>query len=385
MAALLGRVEQLKLTLAGSVEGEKGLSRPAFILLCSLCLVVLVSLTLWASAPADLLSSPYFAFHNRLSDSAPTRVGPRRFYDLSDRRGCNSSELIEAVVRSRIREDGASRHEYQQPDGDNELDMSGFRFSFDVEGCPAPHLFSAEEACDLLSAFGGVFNRGDSRLFLVLTSSFAQVRTQHELCSGDQVFTNARDCKFDSIYDSRKLPAQQLCPSAAVLYDQVWAFESVDGWSLNLDEKVDFATPLLDGYNRFVASLPEKQQQYPTVFVESTGIHYSWRTPLTFSNHILPFLHNTSSSIPPPIPFFSSYPAYNREMRAALRALSNETDARSWMGEWGILEWSNMTDGAWSYDGTHFDAQVAIERAQIFLNVLDAVWGEVVENGGLVE
>jgi len=49
------------------------------------------------------------------------------------------------------------------------------------------------------------------------------------------------------------------------------------------------------------------------------------------------------------------------------------------------MDWYNSTDGASSFDGTHYSYQVAMERAQVFLNYLDATWGEVVELGGLVE
>ncbi len=49
------------------------------------------------------------------------------------------------------------------------------------------------------------------------------------------------------------------------------------------------------------------------------------------------------------------------------------------------LDFYNSTDGASSFDGTHYSYQVAMERAQIVLNYLDATWGEVVAMGGLVE
>lgn len=62
-------------------------------------------------------------------------------------------------------------------------------------------------------------------LFLLLTSSFAQVRSQHKLCSGNKLFTNGFECKKHSIYDSRLLSVQ-VCPAATILYDQVCAVPS---------------------------------------------------------------------------------------------------------------------------------------------------------------
>ncbi|GAA5979275.1 hypothetical protein JCM11641_001979 [Rhodosporidiobolus odoratus] len=361
-------------------------------------------------APSCLFAPPFLisAFHNRFAIRSPTRVGPRQYYGLYHGRGCSSRELIAAVGKSRAREDGRSRHEYSQPEGVNELDMSNFEFSFDVEDCPAPHVFSPEEACDLISSFGGIFNRGDSLmrqftqgLYLVLTSSFDQVGDEHEACSGNKLFTNGRLCKFHSIYDSRKLPGGT-CPAAVVLYDQVWNFASVTGEDMSYNEGADRQRLLLDGYQAFLDSRPSPQRNYSPIFVEATGIHYQWRVADTLSYHVLPFLANTSSTVPRPIPFFSGYPAvpankppeylgvqgpeptkrYNEEMEKALAELG---EGNSWRGEWSMLEWYNATDGGWSYDGTHFDAQVAIERAQVFLNVLDAVWGEIVQQGGLAD
>jgi hypothetical protein len=70
-----------------------------------------------------------------------------------------------------------------------------------LEGCPAPHHFTPEETCDLLGAFGGIYIRGDSLmrqfsqgLYLLLSNSFNIVRDDHEECSGNQVFTNGKEC-----------------------------------------------------------------------------------------------------------------------------------------------------------------------------------------------
>ncbi len=44
-----------------------------------------------------------------------------------------------------------------------------------------------------------------------------------------------------------------------------------------------------------------------------------------------------------------------------------------------------MTDGAVSYDGSHYSYQVNMEKAQTVLNLLDVLWGEIVAAGGLAE
>lgn len=87
--------------------------------------------------------------------------------------------------------------------------------------------------------------------------------------------------------------------------------------------------------------------------------------------HILPFLRNVSSNIPQPLKIWSGNPApapnkpvawletqgpaptmrYNDEMNGVLAELS---PGELSMGAWKQVEWYNTTDGALSYDGTHY-------------------------------
>lgn len=141
------------------------------------------------------------------------------------------------------------------------------------------------------------------------------------------------------------------------------------------ENEPDYATPLLDSWHRFIDQLPPDRRRYSPIFVEATGIHYQWDFNATLAVHISPFIRNTSALIPRPIPFFSGYPAvppnkpvqwlgiqgpevtqkYNREMLAALEEVSPEGSID---GGWTMLQWYNVTDGAVSYDGTHYDYQV---------------------------
>ncbi|BGP51411.1 hypothetical protein JCM10450v2_007353 [Rhodotorula kratochvilovae] len=393
------------LPLSGRTSSESSL--PRYIL----PLLALLAVACFAYSPSSAyLSSPSFlsSAHNLFSAPPATRVGPRHFHSLYHGRGCNSSELIAAVARSRIREDGPSRGNYTQPEGmdRNAFDLDAFSFSFDVDGCPAPHIFTPAEACDLVSAFGGIYNRGDSLmrqftqgLFLLLANSFDLVYDHKDECAGDALFTNGRSCKSHSMFTS--LDFAHVCQEQPfVMYDQVWKFVSDVGGSK--DEPDDLVTPLLEKYHQFVDALPARRRQYSPIFVHATGIHYWWRTPQTLDVHLLPFLANASAAEPRPLAFFSGYPAvpsnkparyakkqskantqrYNDEIRAVLPEIS---PGEIYEGAWRMLEWYNVTDGALSFDGTHYAYQVAMERAQIFLNVLDTVWGEVVSHGGLVE
>lgn len=94
----------------------------------------------------------------------------------------------------------------------------------------------------------------------------------------------------------------------------------------------------------------------------------------TLEMHLLPFLSNTSSADPRPIPFFSSYPAvppnkiekfavkqgpertkrYNAEIRKILPEIS---PGELYQGAMHQLERYNSTNGAVSFDGTHYSYQ----------------------------
>ncbi|GJN93791.1 hypothetical protein Rhopal_006849-T1 [Rhodotorula paludigena] len=204
-------------------------------------------------------------------------------------------------------------------------------------------------------------------LFLLLGQTLDLVTDHKEECAGNNLFINSKTCRFYGINDASQI--RHFCKGEPfVHYDQVWKFNST-----NTDGTIN-DTPLLDNL----------------------------RAQDTLDVHILPFLHNTSTTFPQPLPFWSSYPAvgpnkpqrfmkkqgpgptkkYNAAIRNALEELS---PGEAYEGAWRQLEWYNVTDGAVSYDGTHYSYQVAMERAQIFLNTLDVVWGEIVEHGGLVQ
>ncbi|GAA6034726.1 hypothetical protein JCM8097_001140 [Rhodosporidiobolus ruineniae] len=395
-----------------SVQSKKTLKRRLLILAGAITVFLLGA----AFSPFRVhdLASPALisSFHKHFNGASPTRVGRRKVYNLYHGRGCNSSQLLDAVAKAQVREDGRSRvpWEHAEGEGENDLDLSNFEYSYDIEGCPAPHKFTAEEACDLVSAFGGIFSRGDSLMrqwsqgvFLLLESSFDQVKTKKEYCAGNKLFTNGVECKFDSIFDTREMPSHR-CPSAAMFYDLTWKFQTEVDPVPVVDGKADYGRALLEGFERFIKSLTEEQRRYSPIFVEGTGIHYQWHYENTLAYHIEPFTANYSSTTPRPIPFFSAYPAvppnktpawqlppynqdaahtqeYNEIMRTELRKAGKE----SWEGGWTVMDWYNSTVGAFSYDGTHFDTQVALERGNIFLNVLDTLWGEIVEHGGLVQ
>lgn len=162
---------------------------------------------------------------------APTRTKVRSRRNNNLYSGCSSSQLLTSLKRATIRADGASRSNYTQPAGLDVNDLpplDSFTFSYDLPDCGQPHVFTPAETCDLLGAFGGVYIRGDSLmrqfaqgLFLLLRNSFDIVREDaKEGCEGNEVFTNGRQCKFVSVFDSAKLAHSVCGEEAHVLYDQ---------------------------------------------------------------------------------------------------------------------------------------------------------------------
>ena len=71
---------------------------------------------------------------------------------------------------------------------------------------------------------------------------------------------------------------------------------------------------------------------------------------------------------------------FNREIESELEGLQK---GRIVDGATGFVDWYGVTDGARSFDGTHYMFQVNMEKAMLFLNLVDAVWREAVEDGGL--
>lgn len=127
---------------------------------------------------------------------SPLIVGPRLLAPQYHNRGCSSSALLHALKTTHVRPDGASR-KVNTTLPPTRLSLGDeFDFSFDLEGCPPLHLYSAAEACDLLQGFGGLFLRGDSfvrhvvnALFIVLRErSDGAVEREGERCRGNAMF-----------------------------------------------------------------------------------------------------------------------------------------------------------------------------------------------------
>lgn len=125
--------------------------------------------------------------------------------------GCSSSELLQSMARivldpetqSKLR---SSNLTYEPQD---------LEFSFQLPGpCPQPHVYTQEEACDLLErGFGGLFMRGDSlmrhfvnAMFIILRGSRSGAVEDPEaskVCWGDRMFDDRESCRVLGIGNSQ--------------------------------------------------------------------------------------------------------------------------------------------------------------------------------------
>jgi hypothetical protein len=92
-----------------------------------------------------------------------TAVGPRSYSHLYQ--GCNLTELLLDLKESRFQEDGPSSFanftlDPYDPTDNAPAPFTGF--SFDMNTCPPPHVFTQDEACDLIAGFGALLFSGDS-------------------------------------------------------------------------------------------------------------------------------------------------------------------------------------------------------------------------------
>lgn len=183
---------------------------------------------------------------------------------------------------------------------------------------------------------------------------------------------------------------------------------------------------------RSACSSKHSESSWPYVYPD-------FRVEDALDYHINPYLANTSSLTPRPISLWSAYSApstrkpkkfaakqgseavkkYNGEVQDALTKVSPGEVA---FGAMRSMDWFAATDGAYSYDGTHSSyivctkpsvepvfptepaftgqhgegdgqplpratatsSRLTLPLPQMLLNLLDTIWGEVVEAGGLV-
>ncbi|GAA6005864.1 hypothetical protein JCM10207_007255 [Rhodosporidiobolus poonsookiae] len=332
---------------------------------------------------------------------SPVVVGPRTLAPQYHGRGCNSSQLISAVGRARIRPDGASRNIDTALPGD-EHSLAGFRFSYNLgdEGCPEPHLYSKEEACDLLKAYGGVMLRGDSFVRHVVNALFILLSGKN----GGAVVQDGGRCRGNAMFDDRKAH----CREMSVTDSQKTLYPVCGGDAHIFFDYLSWgAQPphlLLSAYDTWRWSLPAHKAILSHVYIAGFGLHHHLNSRTGILGFVRPFLSRAAQVFPRPVGLWMGIHApapgkperwaeeqgeknvrrYNREVGGLLDVLAPgeivEED-----GAMKMVDWFNTTDGGKSYDGSHYAYQINMEKVLVLLNLLDTVWGEAVDAGGLLE
>ena len=172
--------------------------------------------------PADSYTDASIAL-----STLPTVVGSRLLNSSYFGLGCSSAELLQDLSRAVLRPDGLSR---QAPTSETVFAPNNIQFSFDLPNCPPLHVFSVEEACDLLAAYGGVYLFGDSlvrhfdnALQMVLSGRPDGASTKEGLeCAGEKMFDDGKTCRFTSVRDAQTAK-QAVCQGRVALHYEAYS------------------------------------------------------------------------------------------------------------------------------------------------------------------
>ncbi|KAK4698382.1 serine/threonine-protein kinase/endoribonuclease IRE1, partial [Phenoliferia sp. Uapishka_3] len=160
-------------------------------------------------------------------------------------------------------------------------------------------------------------------------------------------------------------------------------------------------TSYITHYLQWRSGAPRLKNILSTLVINSYGLHCSLSPSVSLYGAVMPLLAFAQTAYPRPLSLWMTLHApggnkpeqwlpsqgsgkvkgYNTQMETAIKALRpGETMIE---GAVGYLDWYGLTDGASSFDGTHYMWQINMEKAMLVLNLMDALWTEAVEDGGL--
>ncbi|GAA5829994.1 hypothetical protein JCM11251_006837 [Rhodosporidiobolus azoricus] len=342
---------------------------------------------------------------------SPTLVGPRPRTAPDGKplyAECSADELLLAIKGAVVREDGPSR--FPNATKQESVAIKQLPWSFDLaevpddsgqgtKSCGVPHVYTAEEACELLGAFGGIYNTGDSfsrhihhALLIILRNRNDGGVVDYETtddCREEQAFSESLLCRFRVPADTELAP---VCGGLAHMH-YVW-------W---LRPELGVADEMLKQYTLWRASLPKQSQALSPVFIPSIGVHFNYTAEQLFPEWLPKTLDYFSRQYPVPLHLFAGphAPPHNQnplyrstQGRPRVQQFKEEvelqyrTSSMEQKGERGgprYFDTYAMTDGAASFDGAHMGYVPNTEKAQLILNVLDLWWADIVRHGGLVQ
>ncbi|GAA5993638.1 hypothetical protein JCM10908_000655 [Rhodotorula pacifica] len=348
-------------------------------------------------------------------DLPPVLVGSRPRFAPEGRsvyQSCGYDALLKSIKGATVRPDGLSAHpnytnvdythldpfewSFDLPsvgkaDGGGAADY-GSDYTIDIEhACEPMHIYTQAEACELLGAFGGLYASGDSYVRHLYTALMMILRDRNDGAVRDRETTD--DCRHEHAFDDGRLCRDRINMDTNTE-------EHVCGNAAQVDYVLIFT---YDFFRDWRARLPRTQQSLSPVFIAGLGLHFGFdlsvqpwhdwlETDTAYMNRQSPrpvkiFLgpHRPGVNQQPqfiPAQGPQRLAPYKEEVVKILANVSESTLPQE--GSWRYLDTWRMTEGAASYDGSHYSYQVNMEKAQIMLNLLDVLWGEIVAAGGLV-
>ncbi|GAA5917148.1 hypothetical protein JCM6882_003270 [Rhodosporidiobolus microsporus] len=381
-----------------------------------LVVFLLIFLRPFSSASTSSLPSTFSSSYWRASANHspltlhPTLVGPRPSTAPDGKplyTQCTADELLLAVKNTVVREDGASR--FPNATKQESVEIKPLVWSFDLadvpnqrggmNSCGVPHVYSAEEACELLAAFGGVVHAGDSfsrhiehALLNILRDRNDGGVTDYATtddCREEQGFAESKECRLRVPIDTSEAP---VCGDRVHMH-----------YIRMIRPDPGVADGMIREFSGWRDSLPRASQALSPVFIPSIGVHFNYEFALLFPEWIPRTLEFMSRQFPTPLHIYAGphKPATNQKpdfietqgpdrVRAFKEEVERELRSQSveQKGERGGVRYFDtygMTDGATSFDGAHMGYIPNMEKAHIILNLLDLWWGDIVAAGGLVQ
>ncbi|GAA6057221.1 hypothetical protein JCM3770_003268 [Rhodotorula araucariae] len=341
----------------------------------------------------------------------PTLVGPRPRFAAngsSTSTSCSTDELLAAIKGVKVRPDGACTHlNFSKV---TVVELSPIEWSFDLpkatvpdggEGveqerraCEVPRVYSADEACELLGAFGGLYLTGDSfgrhiysALLMILRGRIDGAVTDFDTtdnCRGEHMFDDGKLCRKRVVLDTHA--GHEVCGGDAQTYYRAIGVPDITTYNV---------------YQAWHSRQPKRAQLYSPIFVTAIGPHFDYEFSHLEHKWWPTAADRLSRQYPVPLNLFAGphkpgdnfraeffeqqgphkVRAFKEQVEIAMRAHSPTSEAE--LGGWRYIDYYAMSEGAVSYDGAHYSMQVNLEKAHLLLNVLDTLWGEIVESGGM--
>lgn len=311
-----------------------------------------------------------------------TVVGGRSLGPQYYGKGCSSEEFLAAVADLQVNPNGTTHN----PHPNATYSLEEFDYSFDLPRCPRPHVFTRLEACDLLeNGFGGVLLRGDSLMRHVTNALFLILRDRpdgavqnpelRKVCVGDRMFDDkTKDCRRAGLFDTQHpiLAGDPVCGGKVWLrYEQLPCPV----------EPSRYVPTFLDWQRK----LPPSRSGLSPAIIQSFGLHCHLLPFIPRFGIFKPLFAHAANAFPRPLllwigvnaPGLNKPPQYlkeqgsdqvlryNRIIRNELADMQDPSESVA-EGKMAILETYGMTDGAKSFDGTHYMWSVNVSRASVF-------------------